>query len=73
MASAVFNIKGMTCSHCVQTLHSVLTQLKGVKEADISLKDHRAVLTYEGTLEARAVLDSVAAAGYQAALAQIRS
>ncbi len=72
MAQALFKIKGMTCNHCVQTLQSVLTQVPGVKEAVVSLKDHQATLLYEGQLEAKAVLDAVAEAGYEAALAQTR-
>jgi copper chaperone CopZ len=70
MAQALFNIQGMTCQHCVQTLHSVLTQLPGVKEAAISLKERQAVLLYEGKLEAKLVVDAVAQARYEASLVQ---
>ncbi|HVM32345.1 MAG TPA: heavy metal-associated domain-containing protein [bacterium] len=72
MATAIFSIQGMTCDHCVQTLQSVLSQVKGVKEARVSLKDRRADLTYEGGLEARSILDAVALAGYQAALTEVK-
>ena len=73
MAQALFKIKGMTCNHCVQTLRSVLTQVPGVKEAEVSLKDRQATLHYEGQLDAKAVLDAVAEAGYEAALAETRA
>jgi copper chaperone CopZ len=73
MAQALFKIQGMSCDHCVQTLQSVLTQVPGVKEAEVSLKDHQATLSYEGKLEAKAVLDAVAEAGYEATLSETRA
>lgn len=73
MAQALFKIQGMTCDHCVQALQSVLTQVPGVKEAEVHLGDRQAILNYEGKLEAKAVLDAVAEAGYEASLSETRA
>ncbi|MGH7739265.1 MAG: heavy-metal-associated domain-containing protein [bacterium] len=66
MQKAIFNIKGMTCGHCVQTVQSALDQLEGVQETHVSLADQQAVLLYEGSLKTQEILDAVVEAGYQA-------
>lgn len=44
---AQITIKGMHCSSCVMLLTDVLTELEGVKQAEVSLEKEQAVVEYD--------------------------
>ena len=68
MKSLVLNIEGMTCQHCVRSVTQALTGVPGVTQAQVSLPEKKAVVTTEGNLETRAVLEAVEQEGYQASV-----
>lgn len=37
-------IEGMTCNHCVRTVSDILSEVVGVENVDVSLKDNTAVV-----------------------------
>ena len=39
-----FNVEGMTCSHCAQTLTTVLSALSGVENVDVDVTSGRVIL-----------------------------
>lgn len=60
-------IKGMTCSHCVQTVKRALSECKGVRSVEVQLEGGRALVDGEGvnSEELRRAVQSV---GYEAQL-----
>jgi mercuric reductase len=71
MKNVVFNIEGMTCDHCVHSVTEALLTVPGVKKAQVSLPDKKAVVTTEGNLDTQAVLQAVEQEGYQASVISV--
>lgn len=46
---ATIKVYGMTCQMCANGVAGSIKQLKGVKSADVSVKDAQAVVTYDDT------------------------
>jgi copper ion binding protein len=66
MVKSVFKIEGMTCDHCVHAVQKAIFSVPGVKKAEISLKKEQAEVSYEGKLDASAILKAVEQEGYRA-------
>ncbi len=47
MHQVTFDVKGMTCGHCVRAIKNSLEQLTGVLRADVRLEDRRAVVDFD--------------------------
>lgn len=56
-------ISGMSCNHCVAAVKNALKDLPGVKALDVKVGE--AVIETEGALDAQAVRNAVAEAGYE--------
>lgn len=58
------NVSGMTCPACVKNVKESLSEVKGVKESSVYLKEGRAeVKAAEGT-KPEAMCDAIKKAGY---------
>ncbi len=66
MKTITLNVAGMSCEGCANSIRSALSQLEGVKVADISLTEKAAVLEVEDTVEASDRVSAVEAGGYEA-------
>ncbi len=44
--NVVLKVKGMTCSHCEQTVKETVTQLQGVQHVDVQLNQEQVTLEY---------------------------
>ncbi len=44
---STYTIKGMTCDGCANTVKKLLSGVKGVREAEVSLSENKAVVTQE--------------------------
>jgi Cu+-exporting ATPase len=64
MEKTVF-IEGMMCAHCVKTVKKALENIDGVKKADVSLEEKRAVVTLKKDVDKRILDDAVIKAGYK--------
>ena len=65
MAVTTFEVKGMTCGGCVNSVTKALKAVRGVQAADVSLEKQQAVVTFSE--EAASVADlkqAVEDAGY---------
>lgn len=61
-------IDGMTCGACVSRVKNALTKL-GVKDAEVSLKDKQATVTYDPEKVTSAqMIDAISRAGFKASL-----
>lgn len=58
------HIEGMHCQHCVNTVTRSLNRIDGVS-ARVSLKDGRAVVSYDRKLDGELLRRTVEDAGYQ--------
>ncbi len=59
-------IGGMSCAGCVKTVEDALAAVPGVTRAEVNFAEHMAMV--EGTMDPQALLQAVAAAGYEAQL-----
>ena len=65
MATATYEVTGMTCEHCVNAVKGELTQLPGVAQVDVELEGGKVTVTSDAPVEDEAVRSAVEKAGYQ--------
>ncbi|MFD4259788.1 heavy-metal-associated domain-containing protein [Streptomyces sp. NPDC058534] len=65
MVQSVYDVKGMTCNHCVQAVSSEVNDLSGVKEVQVDLPSGKVTVTSEQPLDPAAVAAAVDEAGYE--------
>lgn len=59
-------VGGMTCDDCVDHVTGALESVPGVREAQVSLKDRRAVVEARSDVASEALTAAVRARGYNA-------
>jgi len=67
-AETTLKVDGMTCPMCVKTIKGALKGIKGVKDASVSLKEGKAVVTHEDSVKAEQLVEAVKKEGYGASL-----
>ncbi|MFI6932815.1 heavy-metal-associated domain-containing protein [Streptomyces sp. NPDC050287] len=65
MVQKVYDVKGMTCAHCVQAVSSEIHGLPGVKDVQVDLPSDKVTVTSEEPLDPAAVAAAVDEAGYE--------
>lgn len=63
--SILFNVRGMTCAHCVSAITSAVSPLPGVTAVDVTLAD--GTVRVDGTPDVDAVTAAIEDAGYDVA------
>ncbi len=67
--SITIQIEGMTCGHCVHAVQSAIEELDGVSQAEVSLEDKSAVVTYDPDwIDTDEIADIIEEEGYSASL-----
>ncbi|MGQ0548028.1 MAG: mercury(II) reductase [Betaproteobacteria bacterium] len=61
-------IKGMTCDSCARHVEDAIAKVPGVRNVEVSYSEGKARITAPPTLNPRALIAAVKAAGYKAAL-----
>jgi copper chaperone len=61
-----YTVVGMTCGHCVASVHEEVSAIPGVEHADVDLASGRLVVT-GSAVDDSAVRAAVAEAGYEVA------
>lgn len=70
MQNVTLKINGMTCGGCVKSVTRVLSELDGVAQADVSLENAQAVVSFdENKVQPAALVEAVEDAGFDAAVA----
>ena len=67
MTKSGYNVRGMSCSHCVKAVESAVKELPGVEKVDVSLKKSTSqgeVRREQSRLEA--IKEAIREAGYDA-------
>ena len=59
-----YDVKGMTCEHCVNAVATELAKLPGVHDVDVDLDSGKVTVTSDTDLEVDAVEAAVDEAGY---------
>jgi copper chaperone len=49
MEQTTLKIKGMTCDHCKAAVNNALTELEGVAEVDVNVKEGTAKVSYDSS------------------------
>lgn len=60
------SVRGMTCSSCSSGVESALSAVPGVVSANVSATTHEAIVVHIDKVEARALIDAVVSAGFEA-------
>lgn len=61
------HVKGMTCGGCVLAVRRVLNRMDGVAEADVSLEEQRAVVTFDPEkVSVDAMIQAIEEVGFEA-------
>lgn len=63
-----YNVRGMTCGHCVSSVREEVSEIDGVASVDVDLASGAMTVTGESFSD-EAVLAAVAEAGYEGAAA----
>ncbi len=58
-------VTGMTCEHCVRSVHEELTKLDGVDDVDVDLASGQVTMRTSGPVKPDAVRAAVEEAGYE--------
>jgi copper chaperone len=65
--TSTFTVKGMTCSHCVQSVTQELSALPGVTDVQVDLVSGGVTVASDAPLSDEAVRAAVDEAGYELA------
>jgi len=61
----VLEVPDMTCQHCVSLIKGALNRIKGMKQAEITLKDKIVKVLFEGRVDREGVVKAINSAGYE--------
>ncbi|MDQ1007371.1 copper chaperone CopZ [Streptomyces sp. V4I23] len=65
MVRDVYDVKGMTCDHCVRAVTSEVSALSGVEQVKVDLSTGEVTVTSKDRLDYREVAAAVDEAGYE--------
>lgn len=68
----IVKVEGMSCNHCKASVEKALNSLNGVSEAKVDLKKKIAVVSLEGEVEDKALMEAVNNAGYEAISVEVK-
>lgn len=58
------NVNGMMCPACVKNVKGAISEVKGVKDSNVYLKDGRAEVTVDDNAKPSDLCDAIKKAGY---------
>ena len=65
MATATYEVTGMTCEHCVNAVKGEISQLSGVDQVDVELEGGKVTVTSGAPVDDAEIRSAVEKAGYQ--------
>ena len=65
MASATYEVTGMTCEHCVNAVKGEISQLTGVDQVNVELEGGKVTVTSVAPVDDAEIRAAVEKAGYQ--------
>lgn len=74
MEKKTFDVSGMTCVSCAQTVEKTAQKLTGIKEASVNLATEKLLVEYDETVLSEAdIINAIADAGYEASIKQTKT
>jgi copper chaperone len=67
MTTAIYEVTGMTCGHCVSSVSSEVAAVDGVIDVQVDLPTGRVTVTSDEPLDPARIQAAVQEAGYQLA------
>ncbi|MEV0808234.1 cation transporter [Micromonospora sp. NPDC050200] len=64
MVTTTYQVQGMTCGHCVNSVSAEVSAIEGVKDVQVDLASGRVTVTSESPLDTDSVRAAVDEAGY---------
>ena len=65
MATATYEVTGMTCEHCVNAVKGEISQLQGVEQVDVELEGGKVTVQSGAPVDEAQIRSAVEKAGYQ--------
>ncbi|MEV2277915.1 cation transporter [Nocardiopsis sp. NPDC049922] len=65
MTTAVYDVDGMSCGHCVNAITQEVTGVAGVSDVRVDLEAKRVTVTSEGPVKDAEVRAAIDEAGYE--------
>jgi copper chaperone len=65
MSTAVYTVKGMTCSGCTNKVTNAVTAVDGVTDVDVDISNGELTVIGDAEIDAAEVRAAVADAGYE--------
>ena len=65
MTTTIYEVKGMTCGHCVSAVSSELSTIDGVSDVAVELDTGKVTVTSESPLDLSNVREAIDEAGYE--------
>ncbi|MFF5218407.1 heavy-metal-associated domain-containing protein [Micromonospora sp. NPDC000442] len=65
MTTATYQVKGMTCGHCVSSVSTEISGIAGVRDVQVDLASGQVTINSEAPLDPAAVRAAVDEAGYE--------
>ncbi|MCY9787193.1 cation transporter [Nocardiopsis sp. EMB25] len=65
MTTAVYEVDGMSCGHCVNAITKEVTGVANVSDVKVDLETRKVTVTSEGPVEDAAVRAAIDEAGYE--------
>jgi copper ion binding protein len=64
VTAALYEVRGMTCEHCVAAVRAELCRLHGVQQVEVDLASGRVMVSSDAALDPTEVRAAVEEAGY---------
>ncbi|MEV4489127.1 cation transporter [Micromonospora coxensis] len=64
MVTTTYQVKGMTCGHCVNSVSTEVSAIQGVQDVQVDLASGQVTVTSESPLDTDSVRAAVDEAGY---------
>lgn len=62
----IFDVQGMSCGHCVNSIESSVGKINGVDTVKVDLQDGKVDVTFDGSaVEEKAINEVIEAQGYE--------
>ena len=65
MTTVTYQVKGMTCGHCVSSVSTEISGIAGVRDVQVDLASGQVTINSEAPLDPAAVRAAVDEAGYE--------
>jgi copper chaperone len=64
--TTVFNVEGMSCNHCVNSIKNAVSSLQGVENVEVELKEKKVTVGYtSGLVTIQTIKETIEDQGYE--------